>query len=92
MELRKHYLELVSTHSRAKAAAMYAKIHKDNVNVSTHSRAKAAARIKRPNGWFSACFNTQPREGGCISAGRLITFNSVSTHSRAKAAATLKIN
>ena len=58
-----------------------------DVIVSTHSRAKAAANaLLRACSAFS-CFNTQPREGGCVSASDFLDVNYVSTHSRAKAAA-----
>ena len=57
----------VSTHSRAKAAAQAIGDGKIKTPVSTHSRAKAAAYFIDSLFGVSQCFNTQPREGGCIS-------------------------
>ena len=56
--------------------------------VSTHSRAKAATgacRLLDVKG--DRCFNTQPREGGCVTNLEQMQKVIVSTHSRAKAAA-----
>ena len=57
-------IEVVSTHSRAKAADTVVTIPRKPGIVSTHSRAKAAD----PRYKLSICsllgFNTQPREGG----------------------------
>ena len=55
--------------------------------VSTHSRPKAAAKC---SGLLTGCklsFNTQPPEGGCITAQKDEIKRLVSTHSRPKAAA-----
>ena len=56
---------VVSTHSRAEAAACHNSTHIFRQLVSTHSRAEAAAW----NAWslttISPSFNTQPRGGGC---------------------------
>ena len=54
-----------STCSRAKAAAVQAHQFSKLIFVSTHSRAEAAARSIRALVRVSACFNTQPRGGGC---------------------------
>ena len=78
----------VSTHSRAKAAAVTLASVFSKSSVSTHSRAKAAADRTFLFYPFIDCFNTQPREGGCIHKGQDVEhWFKVSTHSRAKAAA-----
>ena len=87
------YLEDVSTHSRAEAAALFYQKQNKVRRVSTHSRAEAAAHTF----FYTLCpqhsFNTQPRGGGC---GRIFlvgrTYGKVSTHSRAEAAAHLIYN
>ena len=56
---------LVSTHSRAEAAASPSSIKRKILRVSTHSRAEAAAHIAYFNSAHSIRFNTQPRGGGC---------------------------
>ena len=79
---------LVSTHSRAKAAAVLDGPPPLGIVVSTHSRAKAAAGNSPTFFIISACFNTQPREGGCdYKYSNHFNHPNVSTHSRAKAAA-----
>ena len=57
--------EMVSTHSRAEAAAHFLKHRVICVEVSTHSRAEAAAKIDNMGINLNECFNTQPRGGGC---------------------------
>ena len=56
---------LVSTHSRAEAAADILKWASKWEYVSTHSRAEAAAFINMLQMAKYFCFNTQPRGGGC---------------------------
>ena len=82
---------IVSTHSRAKAAAKEIGIVVQMVHVSTHSRAKAAAGERTLNDEQRDSFNTQPREGGCRRNCALLKSHNVSTHSRAKAAAKTSI-
>ena len=81
---------MVSTHSRAKAAADVG-INIELLDiVSTHSRAEAVALFDRTFHESQQCFNTQPPKGGCYT-----NFPSipppffVSTHSHPKAAATM---
>ena len=79
---------IVSTHSRAEAAAAAALKKLTAYTVSTHSRAEAAAF----NRLIAICqprsFNTQPRGGGCLINTILLSLLVlVSTHSRAEAAA-----
>ena len=57
--------DLVSTHSRPKAAADYYMFADGRCFVSTHSRPKAAANHRPPLRGKRAGFNTQPPEGGC---------------------------
>ena len=59
----------VSTHSRPKAAALATSEKVFDCAVSTHSRPKAAADVRRRTLRGSACFNSQPPEGGCLFAG-----------------------
>ena len=59
-----HNLCRVSTHSRPKAAGSDNTPDKKGLTVSTHSRPKAAGSPARPVRPTSACFNTQPPEGG----------------------------
>ena len=47
---------------------------KDGVLVSTHSRAKAAAALPHTIKVQSQCFNTQPREGGCLFNNIILIF------------------
>ena len=54
----------VSTHSRPKAAGPLGSFTYRRPRVSTHSRPKAAGRNIRKTILFTACFNTQPPEGG----------------------------
>ena len=56
---------LVSTHSRAEAAAELSEAIKNKENVSTHSRAEAAAIFLNFHVRQACSFNTQPRGGGC---------------------------
>ena len=83
--------KVVSTHSRPKAAAItLCNLYQSQI-VSTHSRPKAAATTFSARLSKNPCFNTQPPEGGCQSAGiisKQTTF--VSTHSRPKAAAIVR--
>ena len=77
----------VSTHSRPKAAAKTLQMTHASADVSTHSRPKAAASEDHyPDSWRGS-FNTQPPEGGCLSAHYEKQHTIVSTHSRPKAAA-----
>ena len=79
--------ELVSTHSRLKAAGRSRFADGSVGMVSTHSRLKAAGwKIKTRHGG-SGCFNTQPPEGGwLIQEWMQMQIYRVSTHSRLKAA------
>ena len=54
----------VSTHSRPKAAGQGLTGPQGQRGVSTHSRPKAAGSLLRHAFAVSACFNTQPPEGG----------------------------
>ena len=56
----------VSTHSHPKMAARKKPSRFRAFFVSTHSRAKAAAIYLHPGLYQFDCFNTQPREGGCL--------------------------
>ena len=56
---------LVSTHSRAEAAAWSPLLIFYITLVSTHSRAEAAADIILSSLLLFIGFNTQPRGGGC---------------------------
>ena len=79
--------DIVSTHSRLKAAG-YLTVGIDVIGaVSTHSRLKAAGNsIYNNRQWFDS-FNTQPPEGGwAIAPFSNSIKTSVSTHSRLKAA------
>ena len=73
----------VSTHSRAKAAAIRTAQTVIAFEVSTHSRAKAAAsyvsKDKKDEG-----FNTQPREGGCLLSATRILPTPVFQHTAAQ--------
>ena len=77
----------VSTHSRAEAAALIPKFGCNRTPVSTHSRPKAAADKSYFDASGGACFNTQPRGGGCIGAHNWTHGIEVSTHSHPKVAA-----
>ena len=57
--------DVVSTHSRPKAAAVQTKKTLLPYPVSTHSRPKAAARTQALVWIVPQGFNTQPPEGGC---------------------------
>ena len=63
--------DVVSTHSRAEAAAINDPQFSYLSSVSTHSRAEAAAAFKLQAAGNIDSFNTQPHEGGCT----LFTFN-----------------
>ena len=54
----------VSTHSRPKAAGVAKGWLQKMREVSTHSRPKAAGTATRCWQTLTACFNTQPPEGG----------------------------
>ena len=56
--------DLVSTHSRPKAAGARAQYVANVYIVSTHSRPKAAGRVVQFSTAQTPCFNTQPPEGG----------------------------
>ena len=60
-------INCVSTHSRLKAAEQGNEQSVFSGAVSTHSRLKAADGSKKQEN-TSACFNTQPPEGGCENA------------------------
>ena len=83
---------MVSTHSRAEAAACR---HLLGINIrdcfNTQPRGGGCLSGGDLEPLFNRCFNTQPRGGGCdgtpIPKVKVI---SVSTHSRAEAAADLK--
>ena len=86
----KSFRTLVSTHSRAEAAAEIYQKAVDLIGVSTHSRAEAAAVAFAEREPSRDGFNTQPRGGGCCSLVHIsIKPHFVSTHSRAEAAASL---
>ena len=57
--------QVVSTHSRADAAANANNTPCCLFYVSTHSRAEAAASAQNQALTPRGCFNTQPRGGGC---------------------------
>ena len=66
--------QLVSTHSRPKAAVLlYAPVHLAKM-VSTHSRPKAAGRHRRDSAHMRDRFNTQPPEGGCLELFQIFHF------------------
>ena len=81
----------VSTHSRLKAAGLGSGYGIDLYSVSTHSRPKAAGTAALPHISGTACFNTQPPEGGWApkAAAKNMAFK-VSTHNRPKAAGTYR--
>ena len=56
--------QLVSTHSRPKAAGCGLPVRRVGVEVSTHSRPKAAGPVHKQTVSFGNSFNTQPPEGG----------------------------
>ena len=58
--------DLVSTHSRLKAAGRYVPKLLSIKAVSTHSRLKAAGRSSRQDDDLPPRFNTQPPEGGWL--------------------------
>ena len=78
---------MVSTHSRPKAAGQEVRKAWRRLAVSTHSRPKAAGSPLPCGCLITACFNTQPPEGGW-AAYTMTEENEekVSTHSRPKAA------
>ena len=57
-------VDVVSTHSRLKAAGMTEKTEYQIAMVSTHSRLKAAGPRPRAAGIRPIRFNTQPPKGG----------------------------
>ena len=57
---------IVSTHSRPKAAAFILYSTDPDLTVSTHSRPKAAAGRFHHTIYKADSFNTQPPEGGCF--------------------------
>ena len=84
LDLRNHE-NIVSTHSRLKAAASVLAKTPPAKAVSTHSRLKAAGQAKKQlSDWKR--FNTQPPKGGCLCAASGVLITEVSTHSRLKAA------
>ena len=62
---------VVSTHSRPKAAGMVMRVTKIDFGVSTHSRPKAAGTPPRCSATFPKRFNSQPPEGGWTTPLRL---------------------
>ena len=66
---RRSVLDLVSTHSRPKAAGMTRQRNRVIRRVSTHSRPKAAGSRFENFGRINVSFNTQPPEGGWIDSG-----------------------
>ena len=66
-------IRVVSTHSRAEAAANDVNSAVSEEAVSTHSRAEAAATKQSCTNHFCASFNTQPRGGGCLQFDRNLT-------------------
>ena len=69
-------INLVSTHSRPKAAGILPTGAVLIVDVSTHSRPKAAGAGRLWGVQFNRCFNTQPPEGGWGKLGLLTTARS----------------
>ena len=85
-------LEIVSTHSRAKAAATNKTASQDDEYVSTHSRAKAAAHAYGGLSRFPYQFqHTAARRRLLGRTASKKPICDVSTHSRAKAAAGLNL-
>ena len=80
-------IELVSTHSHPKVAAIYYLVDYCHDRVSTHSHPKVAAIYKAHFYLSSECFNTQPPEGGCFMPPNEPIKLCVSTHSHPKVAA-----
>ena len=78
--------QLVSTHSRPKAAGQSTSITQPFYKVSTHSRPKAAGADTVDIYGHLRGFNTQPPEGGWNNADNGFFRIFVSTHSRPKAA------
>ena len=77
----------VSTHSHPKVAAPFLIGREFNHGVSTHSHPKVAAMLEMVISLATACFNTQPPEGGCKISQAQIASLTVSTHSHPKVAA-----
>ena len=79
---------MVSTHSRAKAAAATGG-HVIGPGTGFNTQPREGGCFERMDKlYISHCFNTQPREGGCLIFSNIHdTIFIVSTHSRAKAAA-----
>ena len=78
--------QLVSTHSRPKAAGKKAPSAQNRRGVSTHSRPKAAGLCQPFHSYAPWGFNTQPPEDGWREQMRDLEWTGVSTHSRPKAA------
>ena len=64
-QFRAKVIIIVSTHSRAEAAANSSRVTPITGDVSTHSRAEAAACFGLLIDFEVISFNTQPRGGGC---------------------------
>ena len=77
---------VVSTHSRPKAAGSIRSSDEHYAVMFQHTAARR--RLEIPNGSKtpSACFNTQPPEGGWYRLAHCPARKLVSTHSRPKAA------
>ena len=83
---------LVSTHSRAEAAAT-GKVKRRNRTRCFNTQPRGGG-CKKSGGhkMQPSCFNTQPRGGGCICENQATSYALVSTHSRAEAAAYDRLN
>ena len=79
--------QAVSTHSHPKVAACLSSPSFAITHVSTHSHPKVAAFLQLRYAPISACFNTQPPEGGCLQPHGVVNIAAVSTHSHPKVAA-----
>ena len=78
--------ELVSTHSRPKAAGPHSVHFATSETVSTHSRPKAAGMVRSGHAWaYRVSTHSRPKAAGCRCPARNAG-GRVSTHSRPKAA------
>ena len=73
------HVQMVSTHSRPKAAAYWRDLLFALKAVSTHSRPKAAAVENNIVSKPDSGFNTQPPEGGCSLYKKMIKISKLFT-------------